>query len=244
MSIRARFQDLWLRFWMRWAGRSFIGRCATRLATWWAPPYRARNRLARMSPRGYLDPSATIAHPALTLGRHVFVDRDVVIYHAGKAGRVELSDGVHIYRGACLETSDGGVLRIGARTSVHAGSRLMAHGAPIVIGERVALAPDCALYPYDHGTELGVPIDQQPITSKGGIVIGDGAWLGTRTIVLSGVTIGPGAVVGAGSVVTRDVPADSIAAGNPARVVGMRRPRSAGSDARSDSGRGLLKEVV
>jgi acetyltransferase-like isoleucine patch superfamily enzyme len=218
---------------MQWAGRSFPGRCATRLAAAWAPPYRARNRLARMNPRGYVDPSATLAHPTLTLGRHVFVDRDVVIYHAGKTGRVDIGDSVHIYQGACLETGDGGVLTIGERTSVHAGCRLMAHGAAIVIGSRVALAPGCALYPYDHGTALGVPIDEQPITSRGAIVIGDEAWLGTGTIVLSGVTIGRGAVIGAGSVVTRDVPPDSIAAGNPARVLGERRPPVASAEAQS-----------
>lgn len=49
--------------------------------------------------------------------------------------------------------------------------------------------------------------------------IGKGAWIGARVIILKGVTIGDYAVVGAGSVVTRDVPANCIAAGNPARVV-------------------------
>jgi len=222
--MRSRLQRLWLRVWMSCAGRSFAGRLATRVAIWWAPPYRARNRLARITPRGYIDPSATLAHPALTLGRHVFVDQGVVIYQAGHSGRVHLGDSVQVYRGACLETGEGGVITIGSRTSVHAGCRIMAYGAAIVIGARVALAPGCALYPYDHGTQLGTPIDEQPVNSKGPIVIGDGAWLGTSVIVLSGVTIGRGAVVAAGSVVTHDVPPDSIAAGNPARVVGARRP--------------------
>ena len=208
---------------MRWAGRTLGGRIATRLASWWAPPYRARNRLARMSRNGYVDPSAVLAHPQLSLGQHVFVDRDVVIYQAGGSGSVSIGDRVSIYQGACLESGDGGVLTIGARTSVHAGCRLMAYGAGIAIGERVALAPGCALYPFDHGTALGVPVDEQPITSKGPIIIGDGAWLGTGTIVLSGVVIGRGAIIGAGSVVTRDVPPDCIAIGNPARVLGSRR---------------------
>lgn len=51
------------------------------------------------------------------------------------------------------------------------------------------------------------------------MIVGDNVWIGNRAIVLPGVTIGDGAVVGAGSVVTRDVPARTVVAGNPARVV-------------------------
>lgn len=54
---------------------------------------------------------------------------------------------------------------------------------------------------------------------KAPIVIGNGAWIGARVIVLRGVTIGDGAVVGMGSVVTHDVAPNTIVAGNPARVV-------------------------
>jgi galactoside O-acetyltransferase len=49
--------------------------------------------------------------------------------------------------------------------------------------------------------------------------IGSGAWLGFNVSVLAGVTIGEGAVIGAGSIVTRDIPAWVVAAGNPARVI-------------------------
>ena len=71
----------------------------------------------------------------------------------------------------------------------------------------------------------------QPLESKGPIHVGDGAWLGHGTIVLAGVTIGEGAVIGAGSVVTRDVPPNAIAAGNPARVLGHRGTRLSDSAA-------------
>ena len=50
-------------------------------------------------------------------------------------------------------------------------------------------------------------------------MIGDNVWIGGGAIVLPGVTIGNNAIIGAGSVVTRDIPADTVAAGNPARVL-------------------------
>lgn len=84
------------------------------------------------------------------------------------------------------------------------------------------LAPFCSLYSYNHGVKAGEMIIDQPVESRGPIVIGDGAWLGVGVTVTSGVTIGPGAVVGAGSVVTRDVPPDTIVAGNPARIIKKR----------------------
>ena len=78
------------------------------------------------------------------------------------------------------------------------------------------------LYPYDHGIEPDRPIRQQPLQTKGGITIGNEAWLGVGVIVLGCVRIGDGAVIGAGSVVTQDVPDGSIALGTPARVVKTR----------------------
>ena len=63
---------------------------------------------------------------------------------------------------------------------------------------------------------------RQILETRGGIKIGNDAWLGFGVIVLDGVNIGEGAIIGAGSVVTDDIPANAIAVGSPARVVSKR----------------------
>ena len=63
------------------------------------------------------------------------------------------------------------------------------------------------------------PITWQGFSSKGPTILGDNVWLGANVVVTSGVTIGTRAVVGANSVVTQDVPAGTIVAGSPAKVI-------------------------
>ena len=225
-SVVARYSAhvpmIWARFWMHYADVSRRGRAATRLAAWWAPPYYARAYLARLSTRGYVSPAATIYHRELRLGSHVFIDDRVLIFQDNGGGAVDLEDGVHLYRDTCIQTGCGGSVTIGANTHVQPRCQLSAYKSRIQIGCRVAIAPNCAFYPYDHGMAAGIRIEDQPLETKGDIIIGDDAWLGTSVIVLSGVRIGKGAVVGAGSVVTSDVPDNSIAVGVPARVVKQR----------------------
>lgn len=60
------------------------------------------------------------------------------------------------------------------------------------------------------------------IVSKGDIIIGDDVWLGYRSVIMSGITIGQGAIIAAGSVVTKDVPPYSIVAGVPAKIIKYR----------------------
>ena len=208
---------------MRYAGLNTLGRVATRLASYFAPPHKARVRLANMNRRGYIEPSATIYHSDLRLGANCFIGDRVMIFQKENGGPVELGDRVNIYRDTIIETGHGGYLTIGAYASIHPRCQLNAYLAPIQIGSGVMIAPNCAFYSYDHGIAPDMIIRSQPLQSKGGIIVGDEAWLSVGVIVLNGVRIGSHAVIGAGSVVTKDVPDGAIAVGSPARVVKMRK---------------------
>jgi maltose O-acetyltransferase len=107
-------------------------------------------------------------------------------------------------------------LTIGARCFANFGLVAL-DVAAITIGDDVQIGPNVQLLTPTH------PVEPEPRRQKWEgaqpIVIGDNVWLGGGAIVLPGVTIGENTVVGAGSVVTRDLPANVVAVGNPARVV-------------------------
>lgn len=90
-------------------------------------------------------------------------------------------------------------------------------GAKVTFGNNVFIAPNCGFYTAGHpldvaarnlGLEYAYPIN-----------IGNNVWIGAQVCVLSGVTIGDNCVIGAGSVVTKNIPANSLAVGNPCRVI-------------------------
>jgi maltose O-acetyltransferase len=107
-------------------------------------------------------------------------------------------------------------IRIGARCFADFGLVAL-DVAPITIGDDVQIGPDVQLLTPTHPVEPGPRRDRWEAAEP--ITIGDNVWLGGGAIVLPGVTIGDDTVVGAGAVVTRDLPADVVAVGNPARVV-------------------------
>ena len=123
-------------------------------------------------------------------------------------------EGAHVR--APLHVDYGTQLHIGAGTFVN--FQLTALDVvEIRIGQNCQLGPNIQLLTPIH------PLEEEP--RRAGweaaepIIIGDDVWLGGGVIVLPGVSIGDGAVIGAGSVVTKDVPARSLAVGNPARVL-------------------------
>ena len=207
---------------MQFAGRGPFGRFATRLATWFAPPFYKRNRLADFHPQGYIAPSATIDHSNLELGANVFIGEHVKIIEGPEGGRVKIGDRVRLHWDITVHTGQGGTVSFGSRGSVQPGCQFVAYVGSIRIGADVHIGSNCAFYPYNHGFAPGTLIVDQPLTSRGDIVLEDDVNLGVGVIVLDGVTIGKGAAVGAGSVVVQNIPPGAIAMGVPARVLRMR----------------------
>ena len=92
----------------------------------------------------------------------------------------------------------------------------MLDGGGISIGNHTLIGPNCSLYTPQHPMD---PVERREPKETGyPVVIGDDTWLGGNVTVCPGVTIGSRCIIAAGSVVTRDIPDDCMAAGNPAVV--------------------------
>ncbi len=108
--------------------------------------------------------------------------------------------------GAPANLSIGAFSSIGDRTQIHCCDS-------ISIGDYVLISWDCNILENNFHTTTDGGISSAPIK------IEDRVWIGCRVIIVAGVTIGEGAIVAAGSVVTRNVPAGTLVAGNPAKVI-------------------------
>lgn len=164
-----------------------------------------RNRLGRYAElaRGVLR-----GHPGARLGAGV---------RLGGRGRYDLARGSHIQKGARLWVGENATLRlergsaIGPRCTVNVESGL-------VVGERTRISWEVQLLDTDFHRITRPDGGVLPHTAP--IRIGRHVLVGTGAMILKGVTIGDGAVVAAGSVVTREVEAGAIVAGNPAKRLG------------------------
>ena len=92
----------------------------------------------------------------------------------------------------------------------------------VTIGEHCAIGPNCYITDHDHGMDLERKPLEQPMIAQP-TKIGDRVWLGAKVIVLKGVTIGDDVIIGAGSVVTKDIPSQTVAVGIPAKVIKQRQ---------------------
>ncbi len=134
-------------------------------------------------------------------------------------GGVSIGRDVFVGSGAWFSIGPDARLTIGDRTHINRFFVLACVGE-VTIGSNVVMADRVFIGDTNHGyADITTPIQFQPMGPPRPVVIEDDCWLGINVCVLSGVRIGRHSVIGANSVVTRDVPAFSVACGNPAVVV-------------------------
>lgn len=136
---------------------------------------------------------------------------------------------------------------LSGKISIHMSAKTPGVTPTLKIGDRTFIGHDCAIT-LRHGISIGSecllaggiliqdndghPLDAtrrragEPVSAQevAPVEIGDGVWIGRRSMILKGIHIGDNAVIGAASVVTRDVPANTVVAGNPARVIKTLEP--------------------
>ena len=162
-------------------------------------------------------------------------------------GRLQ-TDGVAFVRpGVTFEIGRGAKVHLGRWCWIGDGCKIRAHEGEVFIGAKTVFGQECTvsafqhvsigrecivadrvmLIDFDHGVvEVERPIRHQGIYKRD-VRIGHNVWIGYAACFLRGVRVGDNAVVGTNAVVTRDLPANAVAAGVPARVVRMRRtPRT------------------
>lgn len=124
---------------------------------------------------------------------------------------------VNVEKGADFGTGEGIVIGNNSGIGVNAHVR-----GPLTIGNDVMMGPDVIILTQNHKfDDVTIPMYKQGYEKKE-VIIGNDVWIGTRAIILSGITIGNGAIIAAGAIVTKSVPDFAIVGGNPARIIKYR----------------------
>lgn len=177
---------------------------------------------AQAGPRFGIGPAVRIFPPNCIKAGHdvTFVGSSYI--SAERAGSVHIGNHTNLQVGLWLNCTGSGFVQIGDYCLIQPYGILGVGAGRLIIGNHVTMGQMVNIHPGNHSfVDPNLRINEQPVTYKG-IVIEDDCWIGAQAVILDGVKIGQGSVVGAGSLVTHDVPAYSVVAGNPARIIKMR----------------------
>lgn len=152
------------------------------------------------------------------LGAGVVLETGVLVFHPE---RIHIGDNVYVGHNAILKGYHQNEMAIGRDTWIGQGCFLHSAGG-LRIGQAVGIGPMVKILTSQHaGDDVNLPVLYTRL-ELAAVEIDDGVDLGVGSIVLPGVHIGAGAIIGAGAVVTRSIPAFTVAAGIPARVLRQR----------------------
>mgnify|MGYP001483033014 CR=1 FL=1 len=145
------------------------------------------------------------------------LERDVELILDGNSS-MDFGSRVYVRRGSVLDARNGATLKIGSRVFMNRGCSVVTR-AGIEIGEETLIGEYVTIYDHNHTFgNPGAPLRLQGFRSKP-VRIGRNVWLGTKVFVGAGVTIGDNAVVGAHTIVTKDIPANSLVYGKSELVI-------------------------
>ena len=157
------------------------------------------------------------------LGDNVIISEFCVLdaRHDDEDKVITLDDNVMLSTNVMISCKNG-CIKIGKNTGLSAQTIIHAtNDCPVDIGDDVIIGPQSYISAGGnyHFDQLDVPIRKQGINPDGGIIIENNIWLGARVTVLGGVTMASGSIAGAGAVVNKSIPANTICAGVPAKVL-------------------------
>ncbi len=161
----------------------------------------------------------------ISLGAGVLVDDYATLDVRGSEAGIALGDRVSVGRFSIIAAKYG-TISISSGCNIGSSCRI-ATNSSVSMGESVLVGAYCYIGPGNHteGNE-DEPLITRPMDIRGGVEIGEHAWLGARVTVLDGVKIGKHAIIGAHSLVTSDVPDWGVAVGTPAKVIKIRTPQA------------------
>ncbi len=180
-----------------------------------------RGVFARMGDGVQIQPGAEfVGAEHIEIGNQVTIHRDVRIRSFGRSSKVVIADCVELDRGVDIKIHHDGEMEIGEYTYI--GPYTCLSGNNIKIGKDCLIASHSGIYANNHTFSDSRRKIREQGNNYQGITIEDNCWLGSGVRVLDGVTIGEGSVIGAGAVVTKNIPAYSIAVGVPAKAIARR----------------------
>lgn len=162
----------------------------------------------------------------ISTGKTITIDDNVEINALSLSG-IKLGNNVSILRNTIIECT--GVIRhlgegltIGNNVGIAQNCFIQVRGT-VVIGNDVMFGPGVSIFSENHGfSDINVPMIEQA-EIRTGVTIEDDVWIGTKAVILDGVTVGKGSIIAAGSIVNASVPPYSIVAGVPGKVIKSRK---------------------